>query len=370
MRLHDQALRKTESTDSPVVLRSRRHGMPSWKRVSVLLGLILFGSLGALWLHAGLGQVTFSNAPLRQTTGLTLPCPASFPSAVRCNSKKVIPVSDADMPLVRKPLHWDAVGPPPGGCCAWSDVYRFIFIRTPKAASTTVLSAFLRPAVCPLTPGERGVTAAHDNAGGRYAYSANCTAEHYSPLDSDCAPCATIPRWKWLHYFVFSAVRNPYVRAASSYSFCVRNRTQVPFAAFCVNPDAAGGCAWLPGAIAPPPDAPPVPNVHWSHQTAGLCGSEGCVVDWIARVESLGADLDSAVASINAMRSPGAPPLRPYSERPTHANQGGSSGGAAVEAAAQLYAQPANTHCAAAVASWYARDFELLGYAASLPVPR
>jgi hypothetical protein len=334
------------------------NGRLGYPVVLIIVAAVLLYFLGAL---AALDTTWLRASAVPPLIGRHVPCPAVFPPGVKCNSQKSIPASDLDMPRARAALRWEA----DGLCCAWSDAYRFIYIRTGKAASTTVLSAFLRPAICPIRPGERGVVAPRDSAGGAYLFGANCSADRFEPLESDCAPCASLPRWKWLHYFVFSTVRNPFLRAASSYAFCVRNTSQTPFSAFCVNPDVAGACPWLPIHPDVPPDAPPAANAHWGQQVSGLCSQAppgGCIVDWVARVENLNADLDVAVASINAMRLPGYPPLPLYSARPRRANhkEGGSASG--LSKAAQLYAAPANAHCAAAVAAWYASDFERFGY--------
>ena len=96
--------------------------------------------------------------PLVAPPGTRVPCEAPLPSAAQCNVAKRIPVSAADMPRASL-QRWGAGDLPPGGCCAVSDAYRFIYVRTPKAGSTTVFSAFLRPAVCARCR-RRGTTAA------------------------------------------------------------------------------------------------------------------------------------------------------------------------------------------------------------------
>lgn len=343
-------------------------------RPFLLVLLLLALSLGSM-----LGIVGFFDArvPLLRSNGIAavdagaavapagarVPCPRAFPKEAQCNVAKRIPVAFQDMPLARLD-RW--VGElPPGGCCAFSDAYRFIFVRTGKAASTTVFSAFLRPAICPLTgPGDAGLVAVNDNAGRQYRFGANCTSHLFTPLDSDCTPCGDLPRWKWLSYFVFSTARNPFSRAASSYLFCAKDATAVPFAEFCVNPDAAHGCTWLPGME---PAAEHVPNAHWGVQSSGFCGAASCNVDFVARVESISADMDAVVASINAMRLSGLPPLPPFSARAPKAN---NHAALAQPAAVSLFDLPENAHCVSAIASWYAEDFRLLGYSPAAPPPR
>ena len=302
--------------------------------------------------------------PLVAPPGEHVPCEAPLPSAAQCNVAKRIPVSAADMPRAGA-QRWGAGDLPPGGCCAMSDAYRFIFVRTPKAGSTTVFSAFLRPAVCPPPPPSAGdagvVTASRDNAGGRYRFSASCTPELFSPLDSDCLPCSDIPRWKWLHYFVFSTVREPFSRAVSSYFFCAGANSTATFAEFCVNPDALRQCAWL--APQPQPAATPLPNGHWVAQAAGICHAQGCVVDFVVRADRFAQDMDSVVASINANRRAAVPPLPLFSSSTV-----GVSHRSSHPPAAAIYSQPDNAHCVKAVAAWYAADFVTFGFATELPL--
>lgn len=228
-----------------------------------------------------------------------------------CNVLKDVPPSDMDMPPDWKPR------PPSAGrstgwktqhsCCAFSDAYRFIYMKHAKNAGSSVLPAFLRPSICPVGDGEpRTVPLGYDTPETRFG--ANCTAQHIAPLDSDCFPCHDIERWKWMSYYVFSVVRHPLTRAVSSYTYCRKQAAGVPFGQWCVNPDAGGGIC---GA-----DSPGRPNAHWAPQTPAMCTRDGrCIVDFIARSEHLDRDMDAVVASINALRNASYPPLPPFSAR-------------------------------------------------------
>ena len=313
-----------------------------------------------------------------------VPCAALLPRAAECNTKKVIPSSDDDMPpLWRAPppggARWGPLEPGhkgSGGCCLVSDLYRLIYIRNPKTAGTTV-EHFLQQHACP---------AADD---GSAAPSAACAGANFGRLGTRTCPldaiapergtasggCADIPRWKWLHYYVFSTVRHPLARAVSSYYYCNKTLTR-SFAEFCVNPDAGNWCSrstavkesadepeplpeppgWAPG------DAVDLPDMHWRAQTMQMCGVYGCMCDFFVRTESFSADFDVAVASINALRSPEVQPLPRFSDKPLLRNPTAKRVAAFVDADT-VYAAPENAHCRAAVLAWYADDYERLGYA-------
>jgi hypothetical protein len=189
--------------------------------------------------------------------------------------------------------------------------------------------------------------------------------------------CADIPRWKWLHYYVFSTARHPLTRAVSSYFYCNETLTQ-SFAEFCVNPDAGNWCsrskavkesADEPEPLQEPPgwasgDVVDNPDMHWQAQTMQICGVNGCMCDFLVRTENFSADFDIAVTSINALRRPDMPPLPRFSDKPLLRNPTAKRVAAYVDADT-MYAAPENAHCRAAVLAWYADDYERLGYARS-----
>ena len=157
-----------------------------------------------------------------------------------------------------------------------------------------------------------------------------------------------------MHFFVFATVRHPFSRAISSFEYC-NKRATASFASWCVDPDIGGGLCGSAGGR---------PDVHWAAQTSYLCTSDQrCIVDYVARVETLEADMDVVVANINANRNASFPPLPLFSSvnpqlnvntGPTALRTGG--------AASPAYWSGGNEHCARSLAAWYADDFTLLGY--------
>lgn len=281
-----------------------------------------------------------------------VPC-ASSHTYDGCNVPKFIPPSDLEMPpgmRQQSTVSWLHHQADAGGisCCAISDTYAFIYIKLAKSASSTVLVSFLRPAICPLRAGEEPAIAHYYT--NDTAFSPACTARQFEPTDSDCMHCHTIPRWKWLHYFVFTVVRNPIMRALSSYHYCKKPEAGVPFSQWCVNPFAGGGVC---GSMAGEPD------VHLAAQTPWFCGSRGgCIVDYVAHVESLSGDMDAVVTQINKGRTPGVPEM-PLFTATSHAINVRNT---LREAEVSLFAHPDNQHCMEALHLWYASDVELLGY--------
>jgi hypothetical protein len=295
------------------------------------------------------------------------PCGSGRPAGAVCNVVKRIPALDEAMPLAWQPQPalpyvgenhlMDTWRPYSFGCCVVSDAYRFIYVKIAKAAGSTIVAGFLRPAACPVVPPDVGRFVFFDSPSERF--SSNCTSYAFEQRDTDCGTCHQIPRWKWLHYFVFASVRHPMARAVSSYSYCGKGARGVPFASWCLNPDTGVGVDC--GQTARKPD------VHWAAQAPQLCaGGRRCIVDYLVRVENLTAELDDVVTSINAGRDPMFPPLPPYSSINAAVNR--QDPATAADRAGLLDA-PANAHCRSALAAWYADDFALLGYDPAWPPP-
>lgn len=279
-------------------------------------------------------------------------------SLVQCNVEKEIPSHDAYMPAGWKRSRSETVvvqSQPYNrseslwmveqlSCCAVSDAYRVIYVKVAKSASSSTLPGYLRPAICPVKPGEQGAFVVYETA----FFSPSCTGYEFEPRTNDCYPCHDIPRWKWQEYYVFSVVREPYDRAQSSYVYCRKAEAGVTFADWCVNPDKGGGyCGSIPDA----------PNIHWSVQSNFLCNNQKqCIVDFVARAESLSGDLDVVVQAINAGRNTSYPPLPLYSTSGMVLNKNRPS------TRYDLLDQPENAHCRGALSRWYAPDFALLGY--------
>ncbi|KAI9028795.1 hypothetical protein DFJ74DRAFT_660110 [Hyaloraphidium curvatum] len=273
-----------------------------------------------------------------------------------CNVHKHIPLFDTAMPPFWKAsASWNSVWhDPQAASCHFSDAYRFIMVKMAKAGSSSMGPGFLRPAVCPVKAGESGRSVFF-----HAPFSESCTETQYTPLDSDYYACHRIPRHKWLQYYVFTSVRDPIDRAASSFNYCGKT---IAVQDWCRNPDAGGGLC-SEGNIT---DAP---NVHWAAQTGSICDahSRSCIVDYVVRVESLAADMDAVVHSINAGRNMSYPALPLYSARNVRINaQADHPDPQKVQEAEarangvvkELDSEP----CAGALMDWYGPDFDLLGY--------
>jgi hypothetical protein len=272
------------------------------------------------------------------------PCgPTPFRSrGAVCNMEKYVPE--------RLGTPWTTSFPSPGSCCAVSDTYRFIFVKIAKTASSTTLVAYLRPHICPPRGDGSEKTFVYRDA----PYAGNCSTASFLPTENDCYPCTEIPRWKWVHYYVFAIVRHPVSRAVSSYTYCKKAEAGVLFSEWCVNPDRGGGiCGSTPDA----------PNVHWGAQAADFCtaarpGVEdpACAVDFVGKTESYMLDMDVIVQSINAGREAGAPQLPLYSSVQVELNRQNKS------SRPNLLDLPENAHCRQALQSWYSADMRVLGY--------
>lgn len=242
--------------------------------------------------------------------------------------------------------------------CHYSDAYRFIFVKNAKTGSSSIGPGFLRPSVCPIKPGESGRSVFF------YApFSESCSKEEYFPLDTDYLPCNSIPRAKWLHYYVFTSIRDPIERAASAYSYCQKQESGVSLTDWCRNPNKGGG----PCSENNVTDAP---NVHWAAQTGSFCDAKrgSCIVDYVVRVESLVEDMDTVISSINAGRNASYPALPSFSSRNVTINSQAIDAGDSLKAlkvserADEIIRQLESEPCKEALLDWYLPDFDLMGY--------
>lgn len=399
---------------SPPSLVAVPHGSKRAARSSPLACLFSIAALALLSVFAGLQSVVLSRGAAAPTlrdaefsapraaakdwqppphghlapppVGVARPCAAPLPRTATCNTHKVIPSLDDDMPpLWRAPPAGGARWGPleagykgSGGCCLVSDIYRFIFVRTHKAAGSS-LTSFLQTHACPKRNGSSSSMSTDTCLGANFRppHAKVCPLDAMHP-ESNVAQggCADIPRWKWLSYYVFAAVRHPLSRAVSAYHFCNKSLSTT-FAEYCVNPDHGNWCsrvptidpkltdellsnvikeplpqlpAWAPG------EAKDKPDLHWMAQSMQLCGARGCLPDFFARVEFLDKDLDIIVKSINAVRSFEFPELPRFSDWQIWRNKVNVQ-------ADDLFARSENSHCRAALLAWYAEDYERLGYA-------
>jgi hypothetical protein len=189
-----------------------------------------------------------------------------------------------------------------------------------------------------------------DDTNRNVAYSPSCNASTFQPIGNDCYPCTRIPRHKWLSYYVFSAVRNPISRALSSYLYCGKQSSGMPFNEWCRNPYAGGGTCGVQDMA----------DMHLAAQSPWLCNRMGsCIVDYVAHVENINAEMDIIVSQINRGRqSASMPALPPFSSSVLlNARNAVSS----VEAQQMLDADE-NKHCANDLRTWFKEDLDILGY--------
>ena len=155
--------------------------------------------------------------------------------------------------------------------CYWvSDRYKFIGIKLAKAGGSSMIK-FLKSALC-------GV-----QVQGAFNVSASCpdiaVLNHGQREQSDCLHKLP-PARKWREYFVFAVVRNPYARRASMVRYCgvaggdlVRG---IPYRAGC------GSCA----------------SIHCTPVAPALLRGNSTLVDFVGRVESLQADLETILNEV------------------------------------------------------------------------
>ncbi|KAI7838203.1 hypothetical protein COHA_007997 [Chlorella ohadii] len=247
--------------------------------------------------------------------------------------------------------------------------YKVIFIIHPKSASTAI-KRYMQ--LC------------------RIQQTDSCL----SPLD-DAAQLAPLAD-KWHEYFVFTFVRNPWVRAYSSWKFlrqgymlppgAVRlspgdaplasGKEAVHFAADDQEPCAEAGWADFCGdplmlgrlCLAQPHCCPGREGQHFMHyhmtdQATCLLTADGqLAVDFIGRVENVDEDMREAIKIINSRLSPGVEPLQLGDE--VAARNVGPSGEAAGPPENTRYLPAfqgaANSTCFRKLARFYAKDVKLM----------
>jgi len=266
-----------------------------------------------------------------------------------CNVQKRI--DPQDMPPI-----WE------GTSCHYSDAYRFIFVKNCKTAGSTIGPGFLRPRICPVKPNEKGVVVYFEAP-----FSESCTDYKYMPRNDphynpDYYPCSMIPRSKWRSYYVFTSVRDPVDRAASTYTYCRKSELGVSVKQFCQNPNSGGALCQITTR-----SDEDVEDLHWASQTDAFCNprTKNCIVDYIVRVESLEEDMDKVIWSINQGRDPDYPELPLYSKLNVTLNsQHRGSMGKSDETVDKVLVELESTlECKEGLLKWYGYDFDMLGYA-------
>ncbi|KAF8073165.1 hypothetical protein HT031_000826 [Scenedesmus sp. PABB004] len=226
--------------------------------------------------------------------------------------------------------------------------YKYIYIRSPKAASTSIVD-------------ELGEC---NNVRTRGHNASTCMGMHSSWEHFYRDPKNITDMWR--DYYVFGFVRNPWKRAYSLFKYmqsdgCMLGdnvtapRCQMDWSTFCTDPwgssdrVADAGCLYRSKSYM---------YFHMMDQHHCMVTQSGdWAVDFVGRVESANEDWTLVVKAINARRDAGLPEL-PYNPLvPKNVRAGNVSrpyGGA-------------HAHCLDAVSRWYACDMEKFGYLKSAP---
>ncbi|WIA09571.1 hypothetical protein OEZ85_008963 [Tetradesmus obliquus] len=221
--------------------------------------------------------------------------------------------------------------------------YKYIYIRSPKAASTSIVD-------------ELGEC---NNERTRGANSSTCMGMHGTWEHWYKDPKNITDMWR--DYFVFGFVRNPWKRAYSLFKYmqsdgCMAGDSltqphcQVAWGDFCVDPWGSSDAVHDAGCLM---RSKSYMYFHMMDQFHCMVTSEGqWAVDYIGRVESANEDWKDVLAAINQRREPEMPEI-PYNPLvPKNVRNGSVSDPFAGD----------NAHCLDAVSSWYACDIEKYGY--------
>jgi hypothetical protein len=240
-------------------------------------------------------------------------------------------------------------------CCAWSDTYQFIFIKTAKSAGSSILLGALRSTLCPV---EQNVTThAATDFTNTLRFDANCTALTLAPTGllyavpdgsrvsgDDCLPCMAIEAWKWEQYFVFGATRNPWERVVSAYDYCGVKTLGLPFKFFCSNVDLAHAC---PAAVGIPKR-----DAHWAPQAPAFFWRGFSRVNFLLDVHNLARSLRHLQAQLR--RRSGVPAMPQLNL--TSINRRHSDNTTFLE-----WFTGDSSHCICTVAQQYREDVRLFG---------
>lgn len=213
-----------------------------------------------------------------------------------------------------------------------SHAHRYLYLRVPKAANTTVTRALL--ACCP-EPGVRAEDLAHDDLG-----DTKRRVAHLGDLGLGAARAVS-------GYFTFTVVRDPYARTLSAWldKFRPGDKHLDRFGARVADFDGGrvsfrGFCRYLAAGGE-------AENAHWMRQSriTGLADR----LDAVGRVETLEADLCAILDGIDGAAGGAARAIV-------------RAGPPATGAAARI-AEHYDAECRAIVDRVYAADFDAFGYA-------
>lgn len=238
---------------------------------------------------------------------------------------------------------------------AISDTYRFVYLKLPKTAGTTVHYGYFHSVMCPLRPGDHKVRHYFDKAQTAPIRS-NCSDEILFPsLDKGIMPPSlfSVPAEKLQHYFVFTIVRNPWDRAVSAYEYCSLDMLG-SFSEFARSPRTFGhSCTKNKTGT----DKPTYPNYHWHPQVPELCDVTGtnCLVDYVVDMGNLNPMMDEVIDIINERRNKSLPALPRFSDVAMDLNRNGN-----FTDYARYYRQC--PECIGWIQEFYAEDVTLLGY--------
>ncbi|KAF8062111.1 hypothetical protein HT031_004371 [Scenedesmus sp. PABB004] len=224
--------------------------------------------------------------------------------------------------------------------------YKYIYVRSPKAASTSIVNV--------LGECNNRATAGHN--------ASSCMVLHFYWNATELDLQSLSATWK--EYFVFGFVRNPWRRAYSLYKYLHSNgcmhddklrdpACHVPWASFCADPWAAAEALHDRGCIK---RSKSYLYFHMTDQAHCMRTAGGdWAVDFVGRVDEPNEDWAEVVRELNARRDPSVPelPVAPLEQKNVRAG-----------AVSDPYAHPGAEVCFDAVSRWYGCDVDRFGFSA------
>jgi len=222
--------------------------------------------------------------------------------------------------------------------CVVNHTFGFIAVHIPKCAGTSTTHA-----LAPLTTyadielgGTEYGEALHKIMGPRFNLTKHSFASEIR---------AVVGVEKWVRYYTFSFVRNPYARAYSTYTYLRAHKAAYPMIRpFETFEDFVMSKAW----DGPGPDRMLQPQLYWLRRGPK---SDDVIVDFVGKVETYRPDLQHALKSIG---------LGPDKRKALPVRRLNESGG--------RRGKPAITEAMAErIKTRYAEDFAAFGYETSPP---